>query len=43
MPKMWLNIYGKWKKNRNATFISLLEFSSKAKVVDLGYGDENSH
>jgi methionine biosynthesis protein MetW len=34
-----LNIYEKWAKSRDATFISLLEFNPKAKVVDLGCGD----
>jgi len=34
-----LNIYEKWEKSRNVTFISLLEFNPKAGVVDLGCGD----
>jgi len=34
-----LNIYEKWARSRNVTFISLLEFNPKAKVVDLGCGN----
>jgi methionine biosynthesis protein MetW len=36
-----LNVYKKWERSRNESFLSLLEFNSNAKVVDIGCGDGN--
>ncbi len=42
LTKSKLNIYERWRYNRNKAFYSLLEFNPKAKVIDLGCGDGNS-